>query len=423
MIILALLLAFLFPAQAYAAAIEHAHASISSDVTTSSNTFTDVTGATLASGNFTTSDKYLVVITAQCSYTSGDGTEMRVTHGSTAFDGSQSYVDASSTDWRQTYHFMTVWTAVASEGIALQFRSRNGGANVAKCNFADVFVMNLSHDVVENTDWFFAEVSADDAMSTSFEDGASITFTPATASHDWLLLGQVLTNSGGQTTNYVTVRMTDGTTVLPQAQVDVGVGTNSRDVKLYGMARVTSLPASSATWKMQYKISASTTGNHLHSKIFALDLHKFRNHVIAQTDAGTALSATDWATQIQTASITPDVQGDVWIGAYWSYDKNSSGNMANQRLQVDNSDQPSGQTAAVYNYRGGIDGTDEEPMSITSMVTNMTAASHTIDLDGSVDATTGTPEAETRALWAVTMELPAAGAASTGGLMLMGVGR
>jgi hypothetical protein len=420
MILLALLLALILPITAHAAAIEHAHASISSDVTTSSNTFTDVTGATLASGNFTTSKKYLIDITAQCTYTSGDGTEMRVVHGSTAFDGSQSWVDASSTGWRQTYHFMTVWTAVSSEGIALQFRSRNGGANVASCNFADVFVMNLSDDLTENTDWHFAEVSADDAMSTSFEDGASITFTPAIASHDWLLLGQILTDSGAQITNYVTVRMTDGTTVLPQAQVDIGVST--RDEKLYGLARVVTLPASSATWKMQYKISASTTGTHLHSKIFALDLHKFRNHAIAQTDAGTALSATDWATQIQTASITPDVQGDVWIGAYWSYDKNTSGNMANQRLQIDNSDQPSGQTAAVDNYRGGIDGTDEEPMSITTMVTNMTAAAHTIDVDGSVDATTGTPEAETRALRAVTMELPAA-VTSSKHRMLLGVGQ
>jgi len=420
MIVLLLMLALLVPSLGHAAAIEHAHASISSDVTTSSNTFTDVTGVTLASGNFTTGKKYLVDITAQCTYTSGDGTEMRVVHGSTAFDGSQAWVNASSTDWRQTYHFMTVWTAVSAEGVALQFRSRTGGANVAKCNFGDIFVMNLSDDLTENTDWHFAEVSADDAMSTAYEDGASITFTPATASHDWLILGQILTDSGAQAVNYPTVRLTDGTTVLPQAQIDIG--NNALDEKLYGLARVVTLAASSHTWKIQYKVSASTTANSLHSKIFALDLNKFRNHTFAQTDAATALSSTDWATQIQTASITPDVQGDVWIGAYWSYDKNSSGNMANQRLQVDNSDAPANQTTAVYDYRGGIDGTDEEPMSITTMVTNMTAAAHTIDLDGSVDATTSTPEAETRTIWAFTMELPAV---SSGGskLMLMGVGR
>jgi hypothetical protein len=43
---------------------------------------------------------------------------------------------------------------------------------------------------------------------------------------------------------------------------------------------------------------------------------------------------------------------------------------------------PAGQTAAVYDYRGGIDGTDREPMGMSTMVSNMTAAAHTIDLVG-----------------------------------------
>lgn len=47
---------------------------------------------------------------------------------------------------------------------------------------------------------------------------------------------------------------------------------------------------------------------------------------------------------------------------------------------------------------------------------------HTVDMDGSISATTSTPDAETATLFAFTMELPAA-ASSTGGLMLMGVGQ
>lgn len=83
---------------------------------------------------------------------------------------------------------------------------------------------------------------------------------------------------------------------------------------------------------------------------------------------------------------------------------------------------PAGQTAAVYDYRGGIDGTDEEPMMMTAMVTNMTAAAHTIDVDGSVNATTDTPTAKYASLWAFTLELAQA-SSSSGSLMLMGVGR
>lgn len=83
---------------------------------------------------------------------------------------------------------------------------------------------------------------------------------------------------------------------------------------------------------------------------------------------------------------------------------------------------PAGQTAAVYDYRGGIDSTDREPMGMSTMVADMTAAAHTIDVDGSVNATTGTPAAKYASLWAFTLELPAV-ASSSGSLLLMGVGR
>lgn len=189
----------------------------------------------------------------------------------------------------------------------------------------------------------------------------------------------------------------------------------------FGLARVYTLPASSTTFKVQYAVSASTTANALHSKIFALNLNKFRNHVFAYTEAGTNLSASDYATQIQTASITPDVQGDVFVGSYWSFDRNSSSNTGEQRIQIDNSDVPAGQTTANYQFRHGTDGTDEDPMVISTLVTNMTSAAHTIDLDGSASATTSTPQAETATICAFTMELPAV-AATTNRLLLLGVG-
>jgi len=420
MYILILLCSLLFAGQAQAAAIGHASASVTSNQTTSSTTFVDVTGATIASGSFTTGKKYLIYITAQVGYTAGDGTEVQVIHGSTAFSGSGQWVSFAADTNRHNYTFMTVWTAVSSEGIALQYRSRLGGANTASANFVSIFAMNLSDDLTENTDWHFNEVSADDAMSTSFEDGATVTFTPTTASHDWLVLGNIQVDYAAQTANTVTVRLSDGTNVLPQANVDVP--NSALDEVGFGLARVYTLAASSTTLKVQYKVSASTTANALHSKIFALNLNKFRNHAFAYTEAGTNLSATDYATQIQTLSITPDIQGDVFVGSYWSFDRNSSGNTGEQRIQIDNSDSPAGQTTANYQFRHGTDGTDEDPMTISTLVANMTAAAHTIDLDGSASATTSTPQAETATLWAFTMELPAA-VSSSGSLMLMGVGR
>lgn len=414
-----LLLLFLATVPAQAAEIPHASASVTSNQTTNSTTMTTIPGASIPSGSFTVGKQYLLIADGQIGYTAGDGTQVQLVHGSTPFAGTDQWISFAADTNRHIYRRVRVWTAVSGEAIELQFKSRLGGANVASANFVHIFAMQLD-DYLAASDWCYNEASADDAMSTAFEDGATCTFTPGTASHDWLVLGDAYVDYATQSANYVTVRLTDGTNVLPQAQIDIP--NTALDEIGIGLARVYTLAASSQTFKIQYKVSAGTTANHLHSAIFALDLHKFRNHAFAYTEAGTNLSATDYATQIQTLSITPDVQGDVLVGSYWSCDRNSSGNTCKQRIQIDNSDAPAGQTTAAYPFRHGTDGTDEDPMTISTLVTNMTAAAHTIDLDGSISATTGTPDAEARTLWAVTMEL----ASSTSGgcrMMLCGVGR
>ncbi len=387
---------------AHAAEIEHASASITTNQTTSASTFIDIPGATLSSGNFTTGRKYLVLAHAQMGASASDVTQVQVVHGSTAFPGMDSWNPFGNSSARNQYACHTVWEAVSSEGIALQYRTRLGGAQVASADFAQLFVMNLSDDLAENTDWFSSEVSADDTMSTSYEDGASVTVGAGT----WLVLSCAYVDFAAQNTNSVAVRLTDGTIVLPEAEIDIG--DSGRDEITMSLSRIFET-AGSTTLKVQYKVSASTTATHLHSRIFALNLDKFRNHAVAYTESGTALSATDWATQIQTISITPDVQSDVLIGSYFSFDRNDSGNMANQRIQVDGSDSPAGQTAAVYDFRHGTNPL-EDPMSMSAFVSGMTASAHTIDLDGSVNTTTGTPTAKYATLWAFTMELAAAGA-------------
>lgn len=415
LLLLAALLLSLSPSMAHAASVAHAFAEVASDQTSTSSTFGACTGASLADTNFTAGKKYLLLSKSQLSYTLGDGTEARFVHGSTEFDGSKAWIDASATGWRITFPFMRVWTAVSSEAITLQFRSRAGGANTAYCNFAGLFAMNLSDDLTENTDWFYNENATDNGATTSWQDGATITVPAGT----WLVAGHILTDAAAQSTNYPMVRLTDGTNTVPATQVDVGVGT--RDEKASGLERVYTV-AGSTTFKVQYAVSASTTANHLHSAIFALNMAKFAGATSAYTEGSQALGATTpFETQIQTLSVTPTVQGDVLLGGYWTFDRNS-GNLGRQRLQVDNSDTPSGQTAAAYPYRAGIDSSDREPMGMLTMVTNMTAAAHTIDVDGSVDSATGTPAALERTIWAIPMELAAA-ATAPGKRSMRGFGR
>jgi hypothetical protein len=77
---------------------------------------------------------------------------------------------------------------------------------------------------------------------------------------------------------------------------------------------------------------------------------------------------------------------------------------------VDNSDQPSGQTTAAYVFNTGHTGNslgDEVPTMLSTMVSSLSAASHTIDLDGAVSNTTSSPSAQQRQLLALPLELAA----------------
>jgi hypothetical protein len=170
------------------AAIAHASRVNTTNQTTTSTTYVDATNGDIASGNLTTGEKYLLLAMAQFGpNNSAQGCFIRVVHGSTAFDDSEQLFAASQATRRTPYFWWTVWTAVSGEDINLQFRSNANNVPTASLDFIVLLAINLSDDVTENTDWVSAERSTDDALTTSFLDGASITFTPGSAS-DWLVL-------------------------------------------------------------------------------------------------------------------------------------------------------------------------------------------------------------------------------------------
>ena len=183
-----LLLCLLLPAHAGAAAINHAYTEVATVQTTASTTYVDVPGASIASSEFTAGKKYLLVVDAQFrNDTATAQASLQVVHGSTAFGESaitHQFSAAPTTPVRNGYRFVTVWTAVAGEGITAQFKA---SANTAECNFVTLFKLTLSDDLTENTDWFSAESATDATITTAGVAGASVSFTPA-AGNDWLVL-------------------------------------------------------------------------------------------------------------------------------------------------------------------------------------------------------------------------------------------
>jgi hypothetical protein len=312
--------------------------------------YIDATNGGIASGSFTAGKKYLILAMVQHSANSAVGSDIQVMHGSTAFADSRQ-VFAIDDLWTP-YFWWTVWTAVSGEDINFQYQA----VSTSMSAFLDdiiIIAINLSDNVTENTDWFYAERSTDDALTTSFLDGASITLTPGAASHDWL----VLTNAqfGANAASWISRigRSGEASSSLPEARRELNSGSTFNQASL---ARVFTLGASSNTFKEQ-AAEAATNVTRLHSRVFAIDLNKFRNHAFAYTEADTALSATNYATLLQTLPITPDVTGNVWVGGYFGFDANDAARNFEFRTHrwtivkaVDGVDDPAGQTT---DNRGG----------------------------------------------------------------------
>lgn len=407
-----LLLSLLAP-PAFAAAINHPFTEVNSIQTTTSASYVDVTGAAITSGNFTAGKKYLLYITVQVWDNANGLWWMQTLHGTTAFAESEANLLSTGTNtYAYTYTFMTVWTAVASEGIKLQYKV-TGTTPTLTVDFVSMLALNLSDDVVENTDWFTATRTTDDALSTTPTDGASVTFTPSGAS-DWLVLTYAQHDSTGTTTTDTSriVRSGEASSSFPAG---IELLDHASIIFPFSSARVFGLTAASNTFKEQSEASA-TANTRLHSNIFALNLNKFAVHANAYTEADVVLTGTNYGTTIQTLSITPTLTGDVWIGSHWIGDIQNAGRRFRYRIQVDAADQPAGQTTADIQFHtaGAVGGAgDEVPYSLSTL-TSLSNAAHTINLDASANSITDSPAASERTLWAVTMELAAAGGSEAG---------
>jgi hypothetical protein len=170
----------------------------------------------------------------------------------------------------------------------------------------------------------------------------------------------------------------------------------------------TGLAASTQTFKEQSYNDSADSGTRTNSRIFALNLNKFKNHVSAWTAAAETLGTTDWADPYQVGiTLTPDVAGDVWILATAIFDVGAALREVAFRLQIDNADSVGTWVATVLN-ESSADATDDMPFG-TQSVENLTAALHTFDFEG--DGSGGAADGQTvkqRALCAFTFELAAA---------------
>ncbi len=407
------------------AEIAHKYVEVTAAQTTASSTYVDVPGATIAAADLVAGKKYLIVAISQLKVgsVSGDEVAMQVVHGSTAFPSSEHRQNSpGAQEWRP-YAWFTVWTAVASEDLQVQFNSPKSTTITAA--HTTIFVMNLSDDLTENTDWFFSENSTSvdlDAIQPNWTttNNATVTFTPA-AGDDWLVMCRSRIEVESANDNYLTRVVSTGTFAETQPLASQE-GEGSTDFMVHHLCRVfKALGAVSQTFKTESRMDGSGVGggteNRTHNAVFALNLDKFESQGSIWTEAELALSETAFATTVQTLTFAPISTGDVWILGQWITDIGGTGHDVQFRLQVAGADQPPSQVARNF---GQLDSTDEMPVHIQTV--ESLSASSVIDLDGSKEAA-ATTVAEDRVVMAVSMVLAAGGPtpqAVTGALSFSG---
>jgi hypothetical protein len=361
--------------------------------------YTDLADCTISSASFTVGKRYLLLVTAQHSNITTTGIcGLRVEHGTTAFAESESEQTVPSAGDYIVYTWMTVWTAVTGEGITLQGMVEAGG-RTQRVNFVSLLAIQLDDYLTENTDWFFNERANDDALSTTPMAGATVTFTPATASQDWLVLSSAQISHGDVTTAALSelVRSGEASSSTPASNIEAqGAASNLRG---HFLARVFTLGAASNTFTEQTSTSSGTAHTRLHGALFALNLHRFLDHGAVYTDASAAITATSgFGTELQTATVTPDGNTSMFILSSVLYDENSTTRLRfRNQTYVDGgaqADQPAGQTTAAYGFRPGNGHTAaQEPMTVLTVMAQTGGSTYRTDVDGHVESTVGTPAA------------------------------
>jgi hypothetical protein len=218
-------------------------------------------------------------------------------------------------------------------------------------------------------------------------------------------------------------RSDEATQLHPESIIEVPNSTNTLDILVSPC--VFTLGTNGNTFTEESLSYGGDAHTRLHSKAFAMRLDGFADAQYVYTpDDSTDVSSTAWGTQVQTLTFTPSVEAPFWVGAWAGLDKGGQGpSNFLARMQIDNTDTPDTQTSDAYVYRSSTDGRDEEHWD-TQIVTTLTAASHTIDVDMSnPGANSGTQSAQYRLIWAVSMELASTITSHPGSrLAMLGIG-
>ena len=354
---------------------------------TGDTSWTDVhANAEIATGAFTGSKKYLVIVNAL--FRGSDLNTVvgiRTVHGATptAFASSTMQIEPNTdATFDYDYFWWTVFDQPATpETIKVQFKTLDSGQSV----FADeirVFAINLDDDLTENTDWHFNEnTSGATHTNTAFgagqTDRASVTFTPGSAGDDWLILSRTRIEVKGTTLNYEIATLDEGDALVRRRITHEGEDITD-EFRVHTIPWVAEgLSAAEHTYKIQSRDDAAAGNEYNSSAVLALNLDLFESHSVIQT-TGTVATTTSFTEIATLGSYSPTTTGDhLVIG-----DALLIAGFAEVRLrlQFDGTSDPTGWETDAVQWRAWDD-TDEFNLPV-AVIRSISSGGVTVDLDG-----------------------------------------
>lgn len=386
------------------AAIPHGTLEQNTAQTRSTDSFATPTGGSIAAGTFTAAHTYLIIAHAQATVATFQRGAVRLVHGTTAFPGSTKNWLPDSSGVMEDWAFMTVFTQPGSaELIAYQHMTGEGGINITSdtivIQWVDLTDLDAAH-------WEYDEDTSVTQHTTTPADRASVTITATANDEDWLVLA---------TTN-ITI---DSTSIQAEARVNLDSGAdvdllhneegnNTADNLVMTMARVYRLASGSHTFTVQTRDQTTGSNDHNFSAIFAIRL----TGVFVDAGQWSWTLADDGTSPYSSLTWTPSVAGDVLLIGQGRFNADGAGRTARLNFDVDGTDQ---QTGKASNQDARSKDTNDQINVFLSRMENLSAASHTVAVEGAVSAG---PGFGANSLVAWNMELDAGAVSGTAAITL-----
>lgn len=385
-------------------------------VTSVDATWTDC--ASIPDSSFVAGRKYLIIASGVVQLAASAGEHgIRLVHGTTPTlftDSHQVYDPGAGANGRAAWQYMTVWTQPGTaELVKIQILREASTGNVTS-GYTQVFAVDLT-DLVENTDYWFNEETADEETTTTPTAKAAVTLTPNGSDDFWVIANAVYDGAGTTVTdgNDFEAELFEsvGSTVTPRWQCeneDTDAGDENRSACL--SRTWAALSNASHTFSVRVSHNGASSFTKVSTRIFALRLNAFDQHAINFTDAGDVPSTSPtWETEA-TISVTPDVSGN-WFYLGSGVDTfSASTSRATIRLQDDNdgsmgSDPAYGDDEPGLNHSWDI--SDAIPVFIGKVKSLTSGGSRTVNFDRTSVVATAT--VSDRCMVAFSAELPAGG--------------